>query len=179
MLIWPQLFLSQGVVAAHVDVDLMKVIALQFKKIAIIFVNRRWNNFWILYFKPRADLIWTRGEVIKIAVQNLVVSSKQASKHLWDFGIAAFESALIGCDGECCEPWRRRRGQFSSMLYFFMSSLAKFVCMGVNSNSPSGSRLIMKLTDLLQNLQTPSNMIMYRLSFINNISLMFIPKFLL
>ena len=35
------LFLSQSVVAAHVDINFVKVIALKFEKIAVIFVNGR------------------------------------------------------------------------------------------------------------------------------------------
>ena len=109
MLLWPQLFLSQSVIAAHVDVDLMKVIALQLKKIAIIFVNRRWANFWILNVKPRADHVWRRREMIKIGMQNRIVSRKQALEHFRNFGIAAFERALISSDGKCCVMCEKRQ----------------------------------------------------------------------
>jgi hypothetical protein len=61
-----------------------------------------------LNFKPRADHVWGRREVIKIGMQNLIVSRKQALEHFRNFGIAAFELALISSDGECC-VWREKR----------------------------------------------------------------------
>ena len=46
--------------------------------------------------------------MIKIGMQNRIVSRKQALEHFRNFGIAAFEGALISSDGECC-VWREKR----------------------------------------------------------------------